>query len=268
VRYRARRDRRGLLAGVPLDHLNFSHGMSGWWACGFIEPAPGADVVLEDTWGRPVVVLDEATTAGAMLLTASGPLAGVAWGDEHAGLLTLYRQPAGLRRRPEGRPMTDAPGLRVAHAPPAAAPKRGRVGLVFNGVWSQYAFATAPKYRDLYELVYVHELSYARVRDLDALVIPFQSNHAAIAERRDAVYGLLADGRTVAAFGDTSPAWIDAQWEWRPTNNWWWVDDPTRPPVAHTDFTHPLFKGLAQRTPAGTRTAPTRASRRRGACCS
>jgi hypothetical protein len=90
VRYRVRDDRRGLTAGVPLDHLNFSHGMSGWWACGYIEPAPGADVVLEDTWGRPIMVLDEATTAGAMLLTASGPLAGAAWGDEHAGLLTLY----------------------------------------------------------------------------------------------------------------------------------------------------------------------------------
>lgn len=90
VRYRVRTDRHGLLAGVPLDHLNFSHGMSGWWACGYIEPAPGADVLLEDTWGRPVVVLDEATAAGPMLLTASGPLANVAWGDEHAGLLTFY----------------------------------------------------------------------------------------------------------------------------------------------------------------------------------
>ena len=146
-------------------------------------------------------------------------------------------------------PSTDAAGprLRVAHAPLARAPRRGRVGLVFNGVWSHYAFATAPKYRDVYELVYVHDLSYERVREFDALVIPFQSNHAAIAERRDAVYRLLADGKTVAVFGDTSPEWIDARWEWGPTNNWWWVEDPTRPPIAHTDFTHPLFKGLAQR---------------------
>lgn len=90
VRYRVGTDRHGLTAGVPMDHLDFSHGMSGWWACGYIEPAPDADVVLEDTWGRPVVVLDEATTPGVMLLTASGPLANVSWGAEHAGLLTLY----------------------------------------------------------------------------------------------------------------------------------------------------------------------------------
>lgn len=127
----------------------------------------------------------------------------------------------------------------------ASAP--ARIGLVFNGVWSQYAFATAPKYRALYALVYVHELTYDRVAAFDALVVPFQSDHAAIAARRDAVYRFLADGRTVALFGDTSPAWLDAQWEWRPTNNYWWVEDPTRPPVAETDFGHPLFRGLAPR---------------------
>ncbi len=90
VRYHVRTDRHSLFADVPLADLEFSHGMSGWWACGYIDPAPGADVVLEDTWGRPVIVLDESTTPGALLLTASGPLAGVSFGREHAGLLTLY----------------------------------------------------------------------------------------------------------------------------------------------------------------------------------
>ncbi len=92
VRYRVRTDRHGLFDGVPLADFEVSHGMSGWWACGYVEPAPGADVVLEDTWGRAVVVLDEATTAGAMFLTASGPLAGVPFGAEHAGLYTLYER--------------------------------------------------------------------------------------------------------------------------------------------------------------------------------
>ena len=90
VRYRVCDDRHGLFDDVPVADFERSHGMSGWWSCGYIEPAPGANVVLEDTWGRAVVVLDEATTAGAMFLTASGPLAGVRFGAEHAGLFTLY----------------------------------------------------------------------------------------------------------------------------------------------------------------------------------
>ncbi len=38
-----------------------------------------------------------------------------------------------------------------------------KIGLIFNGVWSQYATAVAPKYRDIFELVYVHDLSYEAI---------------------------------------------------------------------------------------------------------
>ena len=100
--------------------------------------------------------------------------------------------------------------LRVAHAPVHAAPKRGRIGLVFNGVWSQYAFATAPKYAPFYELIYVHDLSAARVRDVDALVIPFQSNHAAIAARQRVLYDVLADRGTVGGLAHLLVQFVDA----------------------------------------------------------
>lgn len=82
VRYHVVTDRHALMSGVELDQLQFSHGMSGWWACGYIEAAPGADVLLADTWGRAVMVLDEVTTVGRMILTASGPLAPVSFSDD------------------------------------------------------------------------------------------------------------------------------------------------------------------------------------------
>ena len=92
VRYCPGPDRRGLLRNLDLDQLNFSHGMSGWWACGYIQAAPGADVLLADTWQRPIVVLDEVSTAGRMLLTASGPLADVTYaGQSDTALVGLYR---------------------------------------------------------------------------------------------------------------------------------------------------------------------------------
>jgi len=92
VRYAAGSDAHGLLQNLDLDELNFSHGMSGWWACGYIQAAPGAEVLLADTWQRPVVVLDEVSTPGRMLLTASGPLADVTYaGRSESALVTLYR---------------------------------------------------------------------------------------------------------------------------------------------------------------------------------
>ncbi len=121
------------------------------------------------------------------------------------------------------------------------------IGLIFNGVWSQYALATAPKYRDLYELIYVHELAPARIAHLEALVIPFQSHQPALAAQRDTLYGFLAQGKKVAVFGDSTPLWLDAQWEDRPVNNYWWVKTPDQPPIAHTDYTHPVYAGLQPR---------------------
>lgn len=92
VRYAPGPDRHHLLANLDLDQLNFSHGMSGWWACGYLEAAPGADVLLRDTWQRPMVVLDEVSTAGRMLLTASGPLADVSYaGESDTAPVRLYR---------------------------------------------------------------------------------------------------------------------------------------------------------------------------------
>ena len=93
-----------------------------------------------------------------------------------------------------------------------------RIGLIWNGVWSQYVMATAPKYRPLYRLVYVHDFTWDAVSDLDALVIPFQSNQPALAERQDVLYRFLGENRKIAVFGDSSPLWLDATWEHRPVS--------------------------------------------------
>jgi hypothetical protein len=122
-----------------------------------------------------------------------------------------------------------------------------KIGLIFNGVWSHYAFAKATKYRELFELLYVHDLDGAQLAHLDALVIPFQSHHVAIAQHKHLIYGFLAAGKRVFVEGDSSASWLDATWEDRPVNNYWWVTDPSNPPVSETDFTHPIYAGLQPR---------------------
>lgn len=97
IRYFVGEDHYGLFAGVAMDDLQFNHGISGWWACGYIQAAPEADVVMHDTWERPMIVLDETSTNGLMVMTASGPLADAGVDVSEApdatpdGLTTLYR---------------------------------------------------------------------------------------------------------------------------------------------------------------------------------
>lgn len=83
VRYSVRTDRYGLLHGVNLNDFQFSHGVGGWWASGYIEAAPEAEVLLEDAQERAIIVLDEATTNGSMFLTANGPLGGFSLAEQN-----------------------------------------------------------------------------------------------------------------------------------------------------------------------------------------
>ena len=74
IRYRVGNDPTGLMRDLDIDEFNFHHGISGWWSCGYIEAAPEAWILLEDTRGRPILVLDRISTAGTIFLSASGPL--------------------------------------------------------------------------------------------------------------------------------------------------------------------------------------------------
>lgn len=122
-----------------------------------------------------------------------------------------------------------------------------KVGLLFNGVWSHYTFATAPKYKDVVTLLYAHDFNEDSLEGLEGLLIPFQSNQDIITANKDVIYAFLAKGKKVFVEGDTTTDWVDAQWIDRPTDNYWWVKNPNNPPISKTDFTHPIYNGLTPR---------------------
>lgn len=74
VRYTANQDKSQIFNNVDIEQLNFNHNISGWWSCGYIKTTPESTVLLQDTWSRAIVVLDEKSTNGTIFLTASGPL--------------------------------------------------------------------------------------------------------------------------------------------------------------------------------------------------
>ena len=120
------------------------------------------------------------------------------------------------------------------------------IGMIYNGVWSQQVVATAPKYREFIELLYVHALDDIDFTCFAALIVPFQNDHATLAQHRAALYALLARGGRIAVFGNSAD-WLDAEWVSRPLDNHWWKTHPDTPPVAHTRHDHALFSGLTSR---------------------
>ena len=90
IRYHQGVDRYRLLDGVDIDALTFRHGISGWWACGYIDPTADADILLYDSWGRAIAVVDDASTPGLMVLTASGPVGFYDEDGPSAAALSLF----------------------------------------------------------------------------------------------------------------------------------------------------------------------------------
>lgn len=85
VRYTIKNDKYHLFEGVDLQKLIFSHGISGWWACGYIETENPENAVLVDTWNRTIIVVDETSTNGILFLTASAPMADMLFGTNDEG---------------------------------------------------------------------------------------------------------------------------------------------------------------------------------------
>ena len=85
IRYHIVNDKYQLFSGIDLQKFIFSHGISGWWACGHIETINVENVLLTDTWNRPIIIVDETTTPGLMVLTASGPMADQLFGTNDEG---------------------------------------------------------------------------------------------------------------------------------------------------------------------------------------
>jgi hypothetical protein len=85
-------DPQGLMKGFEpafLDHNQ--HGISGWWACGYIESDDPETVLVRDTWGRGVVIADGITTNGFLFLTASGPVGDYSSYPAWSPLAILYK---------------------------------------------------------------------------------------------------------------------------------------------------------------------------------
>lgn len=118
------------------------------------------------------------------------------------------------------------------------------IALLFNGVWSHWAFARADKYRPFYDLLYKDDIASL---DHDALVVPFQSDHAHLLKHRATLEAHLAKGRTIVFFGDAMLDWLGAEWQHRPVDNSWWNRTPVVTPIVDTDRSHPVYVGLSDR---------------------
>jgi len=64
---------------------------------------------------------------------------------------------------------------------------------------------------------------------------------------KEMYHKFLNAGKKIFIEGDAAEGLFGARWEDRPVNNYWWVISPDEPPIAETDYDHPVYNGLKPR---------------------
>lgn len=78
--------------------------------------------------------------------------------------------------------------------------------------------------------------------EFDVLLIPSQSHTRILEDNIDKIYAFANSGKIVVTFGPQHTEWLPQHnWEFRPTNFWWWLEPGADSGLRLTAPTHDLF---------------------------
>lgn len=97
--------------------------------------------------------------------------------------------------------------------------------------------------------LYAPALTEADLADCDALLVADRINPAVLRRQRRLLMGFLAGGGTLVVLGENrAQDWAPAvDWQFRPTNFWWWLEDGGDPGHRVVQPGHPLFRHVSPR---------------------
>lgn len=119
-----------------------------------------------------------------------------------------------------------------------------RIHAIDGGTYFHKEALQGARYRGCFErLVDLRGLPDADLRDCDVLVVPCRSHPGKLRAASGRIGEFLQAGGTVVAMGETQPhTWLPGvQWQWQPTNFWWWKEKGADPGYVVPDPGHPLF---------------------------
>lgn len=119
-----------------------------------------------------------------------------------------------------------------------------RVAAIYGGSYQHHRGLSEPKYaRHITDPIYILDLLATDLQPFAALLIPERLHQGRLVAAREQVLAYLEGGRTVVAFGEQPRTWLPGvQWEPRPTNFWWWLEDNPRSGLEMALPEHSLFR--------------------------
>lgn len=121
-----------------------------------------------------------------------------------------------------------------------------RLAAVYGGTPFQNRTLNEPKYRKhIDEIIYLLDLPTVDLSQYDAVIIPDRMHPDRLMEGQEGILRYLDQGGTVIAFGEQpTPLLPGVDWEYRPTNFWWWLEPNARSGLVLRKPEHSLFNYL------------------------
>lgn len=92
------------------------------------------------------------------------------------------------------------------------------------------------------QCVPIYEFATASLDDVDVLIIPSQTHAKYLHQNIEKIYDFANHGKIVVTLGSQTEEWLPAhQWEFRPTNFWWWLDPNAHSGLKLTTQSNELF---------------------------
>lgn len=113
-----------------------------------------------------------------------------------------------------------------------------------RGSAQQHRALNEPKYRShITDQVYILDLSSTDLRQFDAVLVPCRTHFKKLAAASDQFAAYLENGGTVVSLGEQVQSWLPGvQWEFRPTNYWWWTEPNPDSGIRQALPDHSLFE--------------------------
>ncbi|WP_126425279.1 hypothetical protein [Brevibacillus marinus] len=119
-----------------------------------------------------------------------------------------------------------------------------KIAALYGGNAHQQRTLYESKYRRFFaEVIYLPALYRGSLDEFDVLLVPSQLHQGLLARSQPQIRQFLNRGGIIAAFGAQPQPWLPGHnWEFRPTNFWWWLEPNAKSGLVLKRPEHDLFR--------------------------
>lgn len=118
-----------------------------------------------------------------------------------------------------------------------------KIAVVYSGSsHHSRTYKTGEFSKHIDRLIPIRQLADADLSDVDVLLVPSQTHIDLLAQNVEKIYAFANSGRIVVTLGPQGFDWLPKHnWEFRPTNFWWWLEKDAKSGLTLPGAAHDLF---------------------------